>query len=501
MLISNCKIMKKIAIIITALSAVFAGCEEGLEPEIFGSANPTLFPSTVEEYELYALNVYEPFGSKWPYSDGGTKYHFFGLEEGHIQLFDAPTDIMTIFTAWGNGGVFWQAKSEGNFAPLVGQGRDRSHFEKVRYITRTTQVISDLENATVFADDNFKNQLIAEVKMARGWTMYFLLEMFGPVPVILDPALVGNKEAESDLTRPSRAEFMTTIVSDLEFAATHLPRDPSEYGRFNKGIALTVLMRLYLNEKDFQNAESVGREIQAMGYSLVGDYASLFREATERNDETIFAISCDPVSQGRGSDGNFNAYRYYTRPDDFPGKAGWAGPNAVFMATWEFYDSFDPADERRALLIDSYGSRNRTNMIGAVIDKYPPEGPNAYQGNDIVLARYADVMLMLAEAINENSNGPTQEAIDLVNEVRDRAGIGALPGGDTSSKQAFNDAILRERAWELYFEGLRFFDLRRHDKWSSAVGAVNGKQPSPSLFPIPQYAVDDGCAQNAEFSN
>ena len=107
----------------------------------------------------------------------------------------------------------------------------------------------------------------------------------------------------------------------------------------------------------------------------------------------------------------------------------------------------------------------------------------------------------LAEAINENNNGPTQEAIDLINEVRDRAEIGPLPGGDTSSKETFNDAILRERAWELYFEGLRFFDLRRHDKWESAVGAVSGKDPGPALFPIPQYAVDDGCAQNAEYAN
>jgi len=499
--------MKKIFIAITILSVIFMGCEDGLEPEIYGSLSPLIFPSTEQEYELYALNVYEPFGSKWPYSDGGTKYHFFGLEDGHVQLFDAPTDIMTIFTAWGNGGTFWDAKSRGNFGLLVGQGRNRSHFEKVRYISRTTQVISDLENATVFTDEDKRNQLIAEVKMARGWTMYFLLEMFGPVPVVLNPDLIGDKEAESDMTRPSRDDFISSIVSDLEFAATNLPRDPAEYGRFNKGIALTVLMRLYLNEKDYQNAESVGRQIQGMGYSLIDDYADLFREATERNNETIFAISADPVSQGRGGDGNFNAYKWYTLPWDYPEKGGWSGPNStVFMATWDFYDSFDPADERRALLIGNYETgdgtvKDRTNLLGAVINKYPPEGDNAFQGNDIVLARFADVMLMLAEAINENNGGPTQEAIDLVNEVRDRSGIGPLPGEDVASLEAFNDALLRERGWELYFEGLRFFDLRRHNKWPSAVAVVDGKDPGPALFPIPQYAVDDGCEQNTEFIN
>lgn len=493
--------MKKYVIIFIVISLFTTACEEGLDPEIYGALDPRSFPSTEKEFELYTLDLYVPFSSKWPYSEGGTKYHFFGLEEGHVQLFDAPTDIMTIFTAWGNGGALWEAKSRGNFEPFISQGRDRANFEKVRLVTKATRVISDLENATVFKNEDFRTQLIAEARMARGWTMYFLLEMYGPVPVILDPAKIDDPEALADLTRPSRESFIEAVAADLRFAADNLPKNASTYGRFNKGIALTVLMRLYLNEKDFQKAESVGREIQALGYSLVDDYTSLFKEATERNSETIFAISCDPLSQGRASDGNFNAYSYYTHPSDFPVKPGWSGPNAVFMATWEFYDSFDPADERRTLLIDSYGSRDRTNMIGAVIDKYPPQGPNAYQGNDIVLARYADAMLMLAEAINENNNGPTQEAIDLVNEVRDRAGIGALPGGDTSSKQAFNDAILRERGWELYFEGLRFFDLRRHDKWESAVGAVSGKQPGPALFPIPQYAVDDGCAQNTEFIN
>ena len=88
--------------------------------------------------------------------------------------------------------------------------------------------------------------------------------------------------------------------------------------------------------------------------------------------------------------------------------------------------------------------------IGAVINKFPPEGPNAYQGNDFPVVRYADVLLMLAEAINENSNGPTQEAIDLVDLVRERANIADLSGSDTGSKQAFNDAILRERVITSY---------------------------------------------------
>ena len=490
--------MKKIFILsISCLVLALSGCKTGLDAELFGSLNPTLFPSTAAEYELYMMEVYVPFSSKWPYDDGGqTKFHFFGLEEGHIQLFDAPTDIMAVFTDWGDGGPLWESKSRGNFAPMVSQWRDRSHFEKVRFVTGATKIIDDLEKATVFQNEAKKNQLIGEVKMARAYAMYFMLHLYGPVPVILDPAKIGDPVAEADLTRPSREVYVNAIATDLRFAADNLPKDAAQYGRFNKGLALTTLMRLYLNEKNFTKAESVGREIATLGYSLVADYASLFKVATEKNNETIYAISCTDASQGRGSDGNFNAYAYYTRPNDYPGRSGWAW-NSPFLASWEFYDSFDPTDKRRALIKGSYqgtwGIRDRNNDLkGAVIDKYPVETSGTFQGNDIVIARYADVMLMLAEAINENNNGPTSEAIALVDAVRDRAGLPGLSAGDKASKQAFNNAILKERGWELYFEGVRKFDLQRHGKWPTAVQVVSGKtNVSPYLLPIPQYALND----------
>ncbi|MEK6481420.1 RagB/SusD family nutrient uptake outer membrane protein [Catalinimonas sp. 4WD22] len=498
--------MKKIFILLAYLM-VFSGCEDGLEPEIYGVLTPNSFPQTAQDYELYTLEVYKTFTAKWSYQDNGTRYMWFSPERGYIWHFDAPADQLAVFTEWG--GEFL-TMSEANFAPLINNGRNFSQFEKVRVVSRITKIIGDLEVAEI--DENTKNQLLSEAKVARGWTMYYLLHLFGPVPVILDSEELGT-EAEADLTRPSREFFVNAIAEDLRFAADYLPKDAAMYGRFNKGLALTLLMRLYMNERDFQNAEPVGREIQAMGYSLVDDYMSLFRESTERNSETIYAISADPEGQGRGPDGNFNAYPYYCLPADYPGifqngntavpQGGWAQPNAPYMATWEFYDSFDPADERRQMLVDSYVAiketsggvaagevRDRTNLRGAVVEKYADEGNGPFYGNDLMVARYADVMLMLAEAINENS-GPTQEAIGLVNEVRARAEIGPLEAAAVASKDAFNEAILQERGWELFFEGVRKFDLERHGQWPSAVQAVENKNPSPYLYPIPVYAITD----------
>lgn len=484
--------MKKVLLaLLIGSTFLLNGCETGLEAEIYDQLNPTVFPSNADEVELYTLEVYKPFSCRWP-----TEYYqIFGLEEGHIQQFDAPADLMAEFTEWGG---FFQDYSQANLENFISYGRRRSHLEYIRFVTRTTKIIDDLENLDVFSSEEIRNQLLGEAHMARGWIMYYMLHLYGPVPVILDPAKI-NTEAEADLTRPPRSEYVSAIASDLRFAADNLSVDAPDYGRFNKGLALTALMRLYLNERDFQNAEMVGREIVAMNdYSLVDDYMSLFTEATERNSETIWAISATGSSTGRGNEGNFNAYPYYTLPADYDeGTAGWAAPNAVFMATWDFYDSFDPDDERRNQLVASYGDRDRTNLRGAVINKYPSNG--GYIGNDIPIARYADVLLMLAESINENSGGPTPEAIDLVNQIRNRAGIGDLPATDTQSKEAFNEAILRERGKEFLFEGLRKFDLVRHGEWPDKVEAVAGKNPPNNpLLPIPQWALDDGLSPQNE---
>jgi starch-binding outer membrane protein, SusD/RagB family len=490
--------MKKILYaLLISLPFVLGGCEKNLDPEIYGNINSSIdFPVTVNDYELYMMEVYKTFTSKWEYfpiEGDETKYHmWFSVEESFFQLFDCGTDQMTVFTSWGDR---FTIPSSANYTAYVNYPENQCPFNKVKEVTRMTQIIADLRKADINVEK--RNQFIAEARVARAWSMYFLLYLYGPVPVILDPDLVNDYDALSDLTRPSRSIFVDTIAADFRYAANILPQEMTDYGRFNKGLALTQLMRLYMNEKNFAAAESVGREIQAMGFTLVDDYASLFTEPTERNSETIYAISCDPSGGGRPADANFNPYSYYFKPWDFtPGRGGWGNTgNAPFMVTWDFYYSFDANDERRATLIDSYYTSgdstlyDSSNMTGAIINKYPDNSTLTFNGNDIVIARYADVMLMLAEAINENNNGPTTEAIGLVEEVRNRAGIGILAAGDVASKEAFNDALLRERGWELYFEGVRKFDLVRHGKWPEMVNAVADKDAGPDLLPIPQYAL------------
>jgi hypothetical protein len=491
--------MKKIIIAsMLAASLSITGCEKNFDPVLTGVLSPANFPKTEADFELYTLQAYKPFGSKWGYSDVEYQNMFFSPEYGHLAMFDLPTDQMNIFTEWGG---FWEFFSKGDFTFLKTQGK-QSHFEKVRYVTRMTQVIADIEKATL--SDASKSKFIAEARMGRAWTMYYLLHMYGPVPVILDASKI-NTDAESDLTRPSRESYVSTVAADLRFAAENLPLSPSEYGRFNKGLALGMLTRLYLNEKNWAEAEKAARATIALGkYSIVSDYAGLFRESTEVNTETIWAVNCDPVAPTNGEGGgNFNAMALYCLPNDFKSiklGGGWANPSGVFCPTWAFYDTFDPADKRRNLLVATYTdkagkARNRTNMRGPVLRKYPDESsPGAdVQGNDMPVLRYADVLLMLAESINQVA-GPTAEAIALVNEVRTKhGGVAALTSAATASKTALNDAILLERGFEFYFEGIRKIDLVRHGKWASALEAAGKVNHGPSeIFPIPQYVINVG---------
>lgn len=487
--------MKKVYLTIIALTALLSACNKSFDPVLTGVLSPSDFPKSKADFALYSLQAYKPFGSKWGYQDVEYQNMFFSPEYGHLVMFDLPTDEFNMFPEWGG---FFEGFSKADFTFMRTQGK-QSHFEKVRYVTSMTKIIDDIAKSSLADAD--KTQFTAEVRMGRGLTMYYLLHMYGPLPVILDPTKVST-DAEGDLRKPDRAVFVNSIEGDLRYAADHLDKTPAEYGRFNKGLALGSLMRLYLNEKNWTKAEAAGREILALGYALVTDYASLFREATEKNTETIYAVSVDPAAPTSGNGGgNFNAMALYCLPSDFKSiklNGGWASPCGVFCPTWQFYDSFDPTDKRRALMIPAYtatdgSTKTRANMRGPVLRKYPDEStPGAdVQGNDIPLLRYADVLLMLAEAINHNNNGPTPEAIGFVNEVRQKhGGIGPLSNADEASLIAFDAAILRERGWDLYFEGVRKFDLVRMGKWQTAVQGV-GKTAGPSdLLPIPQYAID-----------
>ena len=195
--------------------------------------------------------------------------------------------------------------------------------------------------------------------------------------------------------------------------------------------------------------------------------------------------------------------------------AGWA----TVQSTWLFYDSFEENDTRKTYLLPEYTAlngdvrevRNRENPdqyldLGPIPLKYEYDpaiaGSGGYSDLDIVVYRYPDVLLSLAEAIvMKPGGGVTQEAVDLMNDVRERAKIEAKTLSDFPTKEAFIDQLLLERAHEFWCESGQYrADLIRFDKLYDRVLEMNaGQAPYASkdkyVYPLPPEVIVDGKGQ------
>ncbi|MCF3108849.1 RagB/SusD family nutrient uptake outer membrane protein [Niabella sp. CC-SYL272] len=339
----------------------------------------------------------------------------------------------------------------------------------------------------------------AEFRFLRAISYYKLYCFFGPVP------LRTEATSELQLKRATDHEMKQFIESELVAAATALP-DPGgklPYGRAHKAAALGFLCKFYLNTQQWQQCADVAAQIMnQFHYGLFGDYQMLFSVANERNNEYIW-VRPAMASSDRAT---ANSWMNTAFPDNF---AEAPALGVKFLSTYvnwpnefriydAFYNSFESGDKRRNLLVTSY-----TNTSGQTVSllgndnirsfKYLPD-PNAQgasHGNDIPEIRYADILLSRAEALNELS-GPSQESLDLINLVRNRAGLGNIKMSDVVSKEFLRDHILKERGWEFYSEGHRRMDLIRMHRFvpgALARGKTNAR-PFHVLFPIPQAVMD-----------
>jgi hypothetical protein len=246
-----------------------------------------------------------------------------------------------------------------------------------------------------------------------------------------------------------------------------------------------------MHTKQWAKAETVAKEIMNMGYSLLtgpDGYANVFKQ--KRNAELIYAVPTTDASP--------NYWVQEVLPGDFrtggsiTREPGWAG----YFMPWAFYDKYEANDLRKSTIVDTYSKSNgtvvsrATGLRGAIPLKY-----TGFSGNgpgyaiDVVVFRYAEVLLSLAEAINEQ-RGPA-EAYQYVNTVRARAGVSDFAG---MTQDQLRQAILDERGRELYAEGVRRQDLIRNSSFISnalARGKTNAK-PHMVLYPIPNAVVVQG---------
>ncbi len=363
-----------------------------------------------------------------------------------------------------------------------------------------TNFILEFQDKTDF---NGKEQVIAQTRFLRAYYYFELVKWFGPVPLAVDRQIKFGEESSFERTPVS--DVYAQIELDLQYAVDNLPVTQNEQGRITKGAAQALLGKAYLYQDKFPEASQVLETLILTGpYDLVTDYSTIFEEAGENNIESVFEVQyTDTQGAGFGclqcSEGNvavgFSGVRNYNGPDFTSGFS-------FNVPVQEAYDAFDADDLRRDVAIldinawaTATGATFGTGFehTGFFNRKYIPRTRNTGAQGDLNLTnpnnyrsiRFADVLLMAAEAFNRGSidDGKAQT---YLNRVRRRA-FGDMLHDITATGSALTEAIYQERRLELVGEGHRFFDLVRTGRAASEInGFVAGKH---ELFPIPAIEI------------
>jgi hypothetical protein len=364
-----------------------------------------------------------------------------------------------------------------------------------------------------------KAQIIAETRFLRAYYHFELVKWFGGIPMNGDKRFVPGDEAK--VKRSSVQEVYASIYADLIYASQNLAPTAAQKGRATKGAALALLGKAYLYQGKFPEAAAALEQVIASSkYSLVSDYASIFEMEGENGNESIFEVQyTDVKGAGFGClqcvDGNvavgFSGVRGYgladvngvPNPNPAPKYTSGFSFNVPTKATYNVFEVGDSRLEASLLDIVAWSAANKTvygegyEHTGYYNQKYLPRLRSSDAQSDLNLTnpnnyraiRYADVLLMAAEALRRGELDDTK-ALGYLNQVRDRA-FGDTNHRLSSAGPALTDAILKERRVEFVGEGFRFFDLVRTGKAASAItGFVAGKH---ELFPIP--------IQEIQFSN
>lgn len=365
--------------------------------------------------------------------------------------------------------------------------------DSYRAISRCNAILDRIGAITM--DDALKSRSIAEAKFIRGLIYFNLVRTFGDVPLVLNE--IKDPDAGYAFGRNPKADVYTQIEKDLTDALAGLPVSytGSDIGRATQGAAKAIIGRVYLTEKKFTEAAAKFKEVISAGaYSLLPAYADIFKVSNKNNKESIFEVQFKSGGVGEGNNWP-NAFA----PENSGNAVIPYGGDGNNQPTNDLVNSYEAADTRKAFsLATSYVNAGGQTIPYNFIKKYydVPATKND-NGNDIPVIRYADVILMYAECLNEAAYNPAGEAMMYVNQTRARAGLPAKTAIDIPNQQSFRLAMEQERRFEFAFEGLRWFDLVRAGR---AVVVMNSKKTlfnlvrdvsdNDLIFPIPQSQID-----------
>jgi hypothetical protein len=397
-----------------------------------------------------------------------------------------------------------------------------------RAIFRANQILANIDKVPL--DDARKKAFIAEARFLRGLNYFILVINFGNIPLILT---VPETEQNYFTSKSPEADVWKQVIADFTTASADLPQSyPVEWvGRATKGAALAYLGKSYLYTKDWANAETALRSVTNLSYQLMPNYADNFNATTENNKESVFEIQLADVGGTNPWSGeNANQALGTTAAQEFaPSEVGgWFEVSPTDKLFNEFQKEKTKTNEldprMYATLIWNYPGATFYNKpftdfklvfgYSSMFKKYQ----NYMQANELTGAsgasnftssnneralRYADVLLMLAEALT--MQGKVGDAYPYLNQIRDRATLSPLTAGYNQTQMMAE--IMHQRMIEFARENQRFYDLKRWGTLqqeitnSDKIGRqffVAGKH---NYFPIPQNELNTNpqITQNANW--
>ena len=373
-------------------------------------------------------------------------------------------------------------------------------------VQRTDIVLDKLATPPPDMVDSVKNQIIGEAKALRAHYYFELVRCYGAVPLYLHEVTNGQN---AFLGRSPVDSVYGQIISDLTDAITKLapPSGFPQSGRVTKGMASTELALVYMTLHQYDKALPLLQSVTQMGYALLPDYAAVFDPANKNSQESVFE-----VQYKTGTDNQASQFIYYFIPvtphttnilgvDYNNTEGGWNTPTDDLVTSYEkgdkrldasvgvvkgkLDDNADFQPDGVISILNPDTSAENGELYKKFVKKQfhlPLKTPLIYNtDDDWPVYRYADVLLLLAETLNEQ--GQSGAALPYLNQVRARAGLAPSTVTDQS---ALRDTIAHERRVELAFENKRWFDLVRTGQALTVMSAYGVKQRATLPYLLPQ---------------
>lgn len=446
--------MKKIAILLTAVAGLTACQKNFLELKPLSQPNVDNFYKTANDFNNAVNGAYDALQSSTQYggdyntvietrsdnvldndpsSGSGLRYN--------IDRFIEPTTNSVLRDTWGS---------------------------LYTGINRCNLILDKID--AVAMDATVKNRYKGEAQFIRALSYFNLVRLWGKVPLVLT---AGSTTDARTYVRNEIADVYAAIEKDLIAASAGLPATytGNDIGRATSGAAKGLLGKVYVTEKKYDLAVATLKDlVSGTTYQLLSNVADVFAVNNKNNAELLFAVKFKKggsLGEGHGS---------------------WFGTSIGDNIEPSLRAAYPAGDKRLPLTVQV----PVPTSINAVPRKFYDELSTTNDvGNDFPVLRFADVLLLYAEALNEVGYQANGDAFTALNRVRTRAGVANYTAAQLATKEAFRTAVINERRLELALESDRWFDLIRTGTAVEALKVTGITMPAYRVFyPIPQSEID-----------